>query len=280
MGENLSTIRGIVRQILRDELVSFSEDYEWEDGEIDDHIAECLREVSRLSPRKVIEVLTTTQYSKMLDISAITDLLYIEKLEYPTGNDPRDFRNFAEIDEDTIEIDVDATPDAGGSGTLTGTVTFASGSSAVTGSGTDFDGELAAGYHIRPSGGTRWYKIYSITSDTALTLAEPCRSGDAGADTINLTEYCYETVYLYCAKAHTLTDATSTLNLQQEEALITGVCAKATLSKARSHIDAVNEGGANVASSMMAWGTTQYGLYQSKLGQIVIPRTKRRYPKD
>jgi hypothetical protein len=277
---NLSEIRAVVRQILRDEFVSSSEDYEWEEDELDVHISDCLREISRRSPRKVIEVLTTTANSKILDISSITDLFYIDKLEYPAGDDPRSFRNVIPIDEDTIEISVDATPIAGGSGTLTGTVTFTSGSTAVTGSGTDFDGELETGYHIRPSGGSgRWYRVYSITDDTTLTLAEPCRSADTGADTANLTEYCYETVYLYCAKRHTLSDTTSTLTPQQEEVLITGVCARAALSKSRSHINKVNKG-SSVARDMAAWGTTQLALYRGELDQISVPRTKRRYPRD
>ena len=280
MALELSGIREVIRKTLRDEFVSASVDLDWTDEELDTFISQCLREISRRSPNKVIEVKTTLANSKILDISDIDDLLYVDKLEYPVGSDPRDYRNAIEIDRETIEISVDTDTSAGGSGTLTGTVTFTTGSATVTGSGTDFDGELEADYHIKPSGGTRWYRIYSIESDTSLTLAEPVRSADNGADTIDLTQYCYEVVYIYCAKKHTLTETTSTLNPQEEEVLIYGASGEAALSKVRSYINKVSTGGAATVSHLMNWANMQLMLYKNGLEQISIPRTKRRYPKD
>ena len=134
MGEELSGIRTIIRNTLRDEFTSADVDLDWTDEELDTCISQCLREISRRSPNKVIEVKTTLANSKILDISDIDDLIYIDKLEYPTGSDPRNFRNAIEIDRETIEIDTGATPSAGGSGTLTGTVTFTAGSASITGS--------------------------------------------------------------------------------------------------------------------------------------------------
>jgi hypothetical protein len=280
MGEELSGIRTIIRSILRDEFSSVDVDMDWSDEELDTCILQCLRGISRRSPNKVIEVKTTLANSKILDISDIDDLLYIDKLEYPVGSDPRDFCNAIEINRETIEIDTSTTPGAGGSGTLTGTVTFATGSASVTGAGTNFTGVLKANYHIKPSGGTRWYRIYSIEGDTALTLAEPCRSTDAGADTINLTQYCYEAVYLYCAKLHILTETESTLRPQEEEVLIYGSTGQAALSKVRSYINKVPTGGATTVKHLNDWGITQLTLYQNKLNEISLPRTKRRYSKD
>lgn len=280
MAANLSEIRAIIRQVIRDEFVASDVDLDWEDDELDIHIAQCLLEISRRLPNKVVEVKTTLANSRVIDISTIDDLIYIEKLEYPVGSDPRDYRNFIDIDQDTIEIDTTIVPIAGGSGTLTGTVTFTSGSLAVTGVATDFDGELKVGYHIRPSSATRWYRVYSITSDTALTLAEPCRAADAGADTINLTQYCYEVVYIYCAKKHTLSDTASSLKPQEEEVLISGATGQAALSKVRSYINKVPTGGAGTVNHLSIWGATQFALYRSKLNEISVPRTKRRYPKD
>jgi len=226
MGKPLSAIRTIVRQLLRDEFVSGS-DNDFSDDELDIHINQCLDEVSQVAPNIVKEVLTTTANSRELVISDITNLLGIQRLEYPTGQHPRAYRNYKEIDQDTIEIDVDSLPTGGGSGTLTGTVTFSNGSTAITGSGTKFSDELAAGYHIKKSTGTRWYRIYSIESDTALTLAEVSR--DDGADSAGATQYCYETVYLFCEKLHTLTEISSTLNADHERALVQGVAAYAAL---------------------------------------------------
>lgn len=74
-------------------------------------------------------------------------------------------------------------------GTMTGTVTFTNGSTAVTGSGTMFTTELSVGQLIRPhlnagQGWTGWGKISSITDNTNLTLtanyAGTSRSGDTG----------------------------------------------------------------------------------------------------
>ena len=225
----LPAIRSTVRQLLKDEfLEGVAQDFQ--NDEIDIHIGEAKAEISERSPVVVKEVLTTIANSKVLDISSIEDLLEIEKAEYPIGEEPRKFRNVEYLDNETIEIDTNLTPSAGGSGTITGTVTFATGSATVTGSGTSFLDDLEINYLIRPSGGTRWYRVYSIASDTELTLDEPVRSSDTGADTVDLTQYCYEAVYLYCRKLHQLTEESSTLTPQLERVLIDGTVAKVALS--------------------------------------------------
>jgi len=277
MANNKSGIIALVRQMLRDEFVSGT-DFEWKKDELDIHIDNVVRQISRVSPYMVKEVLTTIANSKELDISDIEDLIRIEKLEYPTGGDPRNYRNLKEIDADTIEIDTTLTPIAGGSGTLTGTVTFTSGSAAITGSGTAFTTELVAGYHIKKSTGTRWYRIYSITSDTALTLAEASR--DTGADTVDVTQYCYETVYLFCAKLHSLTEESSTLKPLQEILLVDGVCAYAAIAKAREHINKVNVGGAGTAKDLLVWGQNKLALYKVELGGEQKPRSRHEYSKS
>lgn len=277
--KNLSAIRAIVRQVLRDEFdVDDAANMEWQDDEIDIHIGECLLKISRKRPRIVKEALPAIANSRVLDISSIEDLLYINKAEYPINNYPRDFRNIIELDDEQVEISITRIPTTGGSGTLTGTVTFTLASAAVTGVGTAFTTELKVGYHIKKSSGTRWYRISSITSDTALTLAEP--SHDTGADTAAKTKYCYEPVYLYCAKLHTLTEDTSTLTPQLEELLVVGVSGKAAIAKARSMIGEVNVGGGRTPADMQAWGVTQLALFNTGLLEIRTTRTSRVYPKD
>ncbi len=230
MARYISGIRQTVRQLLRDEFAEgIAQD--WQDDEIDIHIGQIREEISQVSPNEVIEVLPTIANSKILDITAIKDLISIDKLEYPTGNNPRDFRNAIMVDNTTVEIDVTSEPDTTGTtSTLTGTVTFVSGSAAITGSGTAFTTELEAGDHIRKSTGTRWYRIYSIESATALTLAEPCRAVDTGADTVSVTAYLTEAVYLYCSKLHILTDSESTMKAHQEKVLIDGAVASTAIS--------------------------------------------------
>ena len=109
--KNLSAIRATVRQFLNDEFSETTEQ-DFQDDEIDLRVQEVVAEISERSPYVVKETLKTTGGSRELDISSIEDLLEIEKLEYPTGSDPRDYRNLIEIDAETIEIDTTRTPSA------------------------------------------------------------------------------------------------------------------------------------------------------------------------
>uniref|UniRef100_A0A6M3J7C2 Uncharacterized protein n=1 Tax=viral metagenome TaxID=1070528 RepID=A0A6M3J7C2_9ZZZZ len=246
----LTDVVTIVRSVLKDA----STGGDFTDAEINVIVQQVVEEVSQRSPNIVREVLTTTLNSRELDISAIEDLINIEYAEYPTGSDPRDKRNVIEVDRETVEIDTTLTPIAGGSGHLTGTVTFTSGSTAVTGVATLFTTELEADYHIKVSTGTRWYRIASITDATNLVLAEVCRSDDDGADTVNVTDYCYETAYLYCAKIHTLS-TTSTLNKAEEKVVIDGSVACTAL----AYIGKLRE---NVSKAVSLIGTSDNAIIE------------------
>ncbi len=111
MSKALSAVRAIIRQFVRDEFSETTEQ-DFQDDEIDLHIGEVKDEISERSPYVVKETLKTTEGSRELDISSIEDLLEIEKLEYPVGSTPRDYRNLIEIDAETIEIDTTRTPGA------------------------------------------------------------------------------------------------------------------------------------------------------------------------
>jgi hypothetical protein len=273
----LSEIRAEVRQFLKDEFVSSSVDFTWGAEELDRHIEKVVGEISRVDPTIVTEVKLTYDGSKILDISGISDLMWISKCEYPIGNDPRTFKNISWVDSETIEIDTSLSPEAGESGTLTGTVTFTSGSTAVTGSGTDFDGELAENYHIRKSGGTRWYRVQSVTDDTNLVLAEPVKAEDTGADTEDSTPYYNDEVaYLFCAKPHTLSDTKSTLKPQQELLLVEGVLAYAAISKAREYINTQNISN-RALSEMLTWGQNKLILYKQELASLASSGTHKEY---
>jgi hypothetical protein len=273
----LSVVRQTVRQLLKDEF-AVGIDQDWEDDEIDVHILNCLLEVSGKSPYRAFEPLKVTANSKLLDISGISDLIKVNYVEYLPGSDPRNYHNFDYIDDQTIEMDVDSKPSASGSsGTLTGTITFTSGSPTVTGSGSILSTELAAGDYIKPSAKTRWYRIYSIESATSLTLDEPVKAEDTGADTVSTTMYRSTVALVYYDRLHTLTEETSTLNPKEESALILGVCGHAAVSKARYLQNRVNTGGGNVASQMEGWGLTKIQLYQNALNRLQPPRTKKQY---
>jgi len=217
---------------------------DYTDDELEDIIEQIVVEVSDVAPYQVVETALTVANSKLLDISGISNLLEIDTVEYPVGSSPREYRNFEKIDNETIELDIDsAFPYTGEAGTLTGTVTFTSGSATVTGSGTAFSTELAAEEFIMPSGGTRWYRIYSIASDTSLTLEETVKSGDAGADTLDSTKYRDYVARIYCDKLHTLA-ATSTLDAKEEHVVMLGSVARAAslwLNKTKELIKSAEE---------------------------------------
>lgn len=108
--KTLSAIRAIIRQKLRDEF-QLGEEFEWEDDELDLLIGDCLAEVSECSPYQVKETLTTSVGSRELDISSITDLLYIDEVEYPVGKFPKKMRDCS-IFGDTLTIETDLYPAA------------------------------------------------------------------------------------------------------------------------------------------------------------------------
>jgi len=309
MSKYLPDIIDAVRQVLNDEFVVGTTP-DWKDDEIGVHVGLCLTEVSEASPHVVKETLCAVANSREIDISSITDLIDIEKLEYPTGHYPRKYRNFVEIDADTIEMDTTSLPVE--SDTLTGTVTFNSESIAVTGSGTAFEDELAVGYHIKKSTGTKWYKVYAIATDTALTLAEESLE-TTGADSLGATLYCQEIVYLYCNKVHTLTSSSSTLRPQEEKVLIDGAsaqtalawisgvrtqvaAAKSDLSTGRDYINTISHGGrpendyaayartegglAGLINTYQVWANNKLALYHVGLKRLSKFQTYRTYPKS
>jgi len=89
-----------------------------------------------------------------------------------------------------------------------------------------------------------------------------------------------ESVYLYCAKYHSLSDTVSTLNPTLERLLVLGVSGRAAVAKARAQINAVNIGGAGVASNVQNWGLAQLALYRGGLNSLIIPEMSEEYPTE
>ena len=87
--KNLSAIRATVRQLLRDEYLSATP-YEFDTEELNVYIGELLVEVSQARPNEVRETKTGNGTTD-LDISSITKLLELQKVEYPVGSSPRSF---------------------------------------------------------------------------------------------------------------------------------------------------------------------------------------------
>ena len=169
------------------------------------------REVSIYKPYKVNHWLTSRRRSKYIDVSTITDLIEPNYAIYPivlidTDSDLIDDgmldynRRNIEWEDETLRMNLDYAPYEVETNDLTGTVTFNSGSTAVSGSGTAFLTELRVGYYINPSSSQNWYRVASITDATNLVLANNCIAADAGADTS--TNYWRNDVVVNCDKVH------------------------------------------------------------------------------
>ncbi len=124
-------------------------------------VPDALTEASQSQPQKVKHIVNITNASREIDISHITGLHNIDYVEYPVGNYPVTKKKH-ERWGDKVTLVVDTAPSATSLGTLTGTVTFSDGSTAVSGSSTLFTSELEEGWYIQKSTGSTWYKIATI----------------------------------------------------------------------------------------------------------------------
>lgn len=176
-----------------------------------------LKEFSSYSPWISTRILTVRDKSRDIDISNL-DIINADYAVYPVllkdsgvwldDEDLDDNRHNIEFETDYIRMKIDNVPTAGKTDTLTGTVTFTASSTSITGSGTAFSSELRVGWYIRKSGSSTWYRIASISSATALTLAKTVATADDGADTEDYTEFWQSDVYVKCGEVHYITTQT------------------------------------------------------------------------
>jgi len=107
----LVQLTAVVKTLLKEAGTTY-----WSAAEFTQIITDVLREVSRAKPRVLLDAtIDTVADTRLVDVSGISDALdgirSIKKIEYPTGNWPRSYRNFTFYDEDNIELDVDTVPD-------------------------------------------------------------------------------------------------------------------------------------------------------------------------
>src|SRR4030042_1749983 len=88
---NLTTMRTLVRRDLKDEDNS---NYRWQDNEIERAIARAIAELSRYVPREMKSTLATSDGSREIDISTLTDRVSVDRVEFPVGETPRQFQRF------------------------------------------------------------------------------------------------------------------------------------------------------------------------------------------
>lgn len=206
------TLRNDIERVLGDPTNT-----NWDTATIDAAMTDGLREISEYVPLKANHWMTARMKSRDVDISAIDNLLNVNYAVYPIslrdsdGNlvDDSDLdsnRRNIEHGGDIVRVNLTTAPSATITDSLTGTVTFSSGSTAISGSGTAFPTELRAGYSIKKSSSSTWYRVASVTDATNLVLAVACLAADDGADTADATQYWRSDVVVNCDKGHYITD--------------------------------------------------------------------------
>jgi len=104
---NLSELRIRVRRDLKDE---DSQNYRWSNDELDRHIDHALREFSRALPREMKADIATTDGSREIDISSLTDRVLVLAVEYPLDKFPPYYQRFS-LYQDTLTLLGSEVPD-------------------------------------------------------------------------------------------------------------------------------------------------------------------------
>ena len=104
---NLNDMRAMVRRDLHDE---DSGNYRWSNDELDRHIAHAVRDLSEAIPYEQKTTKATTASSREIDISAITNRIMVQAIEYPIDKFPRIYQRFS-LWADTITLLGDEVPD-------------------------------------------------------------------------------------------------------------------------------------------------------------------------
>ncbi len=81
----LAEIRACIRNDLHD---TDAGAYRWSDAELDRHIGRALDDLSRAIPRELAATVATTAGSRELSLAALTGLIEVEAVEFPTGAFP------------------------------------------------------------------------------------------------------------------------------------------------------------------------------------------------
>lgn len=235
----IDSVSDKVRQILRDE-VDVNGVTDFTTDQIKGAIYEALVDISVASPLVKNVPILTNAGTKVIDVSEISDLISVEHVEYPVGE--RNYHDVINIGENIYELVYDSLFEkTGTSGTLTGTMDFTAGSTAVVGTGTAFKTELAVGDFIKPEKASNWYKVLRITDDENLNLELPVKFYDS-EDGVTVL-YRKDVALVCCNTVHRLTIDSSSLNPQEENVLVLGAVRKLLLrwiNEARTRLSAAS----------------------------------------
>ena len=103
---NLPTMRTRVRRDLKDE-----DSVRWSDDELDRHIQHALLDIAQAVPLEAKDesLVIPNPASREINLSSIAGLIYVEAVEYPTGEYPRRFRQ-SRVWGNTLELLIDEAP--------------------------------------------------------------------------------------------------------------------------------------------------------------------------
>ena len=104
---NLFDMRVIVRRDLHDEDAA---NYRWTTDEIDRHIDHAVKELSHYEPLEVKATLATVSASRDIDISSLTDRIYLHAVEYPVDEFPKRYQRYS-LWTDKVTLLGDVLPD-------------------------------------------------------------------------------------------------------------------------------------------------------------------------
>ena len=97
---DITEMRTLVRRDLKDE---DADNYRWSNDEIARAISRAVVEFSRSIPREVKSTIATTDDSREIDISSLTDRVSVDKVEFPIDEHPRIFQRFS-VYQDTLTM--------------------------------------------------------------------------------------------------------------------------------------------------------------------------------
>jgi hypothetical protein len=224
-----------------------------------------VRELSKRVPKKKRTALLVIDGTKNIDISGLTGMKKILSLEYPSGYNPPNLRNWREHDDavDLVEIDIDYEPTVT-TGTLTGTVTFTQNDNGVSGSGTLFLTEMSKNMFIAKSGTTKYYRVIEVVSNTHLHLEVPFEE-TTGADTVNITKYAdaASICYLYWGGEYSIAASASDIPSKYDQILITGLVALA----AQQYLNSQITGRITACVAKIGTANTTVGTATARLAQ-------------
>lgn len=279
MAKYRSDIRATVRDILRDEFVE-GVDLEWENDELDRFAAFTLREIEQKMPyeAKVTAYDALSTVATQLSATA-TSLVVASDDDFPTT-----YPFYITIEDEVLSVTASPVAD-------TFTVARAKNESTAA---IHVVGK-SVGLTIVTTSDSKDISLTNISDLIRIRRNKPVeypigynpkrfRNASVFAKTltmdINIVPSDNESVYIYCLKKHTLTDAVSTLDPQHEYLLIMGVAGRAAIARGREQINALNTGGVNVGPRMVKWGQDQLGEYKGILRHSTVRDSYEALPKD